>query len=105
MINATNVILKSKIEKIRSVGFEPIVEIFKDNLTDNEAYILEKQLILKFGKIYNNSGISCDFTKEEILQEFIDRNIIIPEVFLKEFDNEIWRFKLKKYDAYLSNKK
>lgn len=48
-------------------------------------------------------GISeCDFTKEEILLEFTNHGIKIPEVFMREFDNEILRLKLKKYDDYLN---
>lgn len=50
-------------------------------------------------------GISeCNFTKEEIIKEFEEYGIKIPDVFLKEFDNEIWRLKLKRYDDYFKNK-
>ena len=45
-----------------------------------------------------------DFTKEEILNQFKEHNIKIPEVFMIEFDNIIWKMKLKKYTDYLKNK-
>ena len=45
---------------------------------------------------------NCDFTKEEIISEFENKGIKIPDVFMKELDNEIWRFKLLKYENYLN---
>jgi hypothetical protein len=47
----------------------------------------------------------CNFTKDEIVSEFTDKGIKIPDVFMKEFDNEILRFKIKRYEEYQSNKK
>lgn len=38
------------------------------------------------------------FTKEEILEEFNQRNIEIPEQFMKEFEDFIWKKKLKRYN-------
>lgn len=50
-------------------------------------------------------GISeCNFTKEEIVSQFTEQGIKIPDVFMVELDNEIWRFKLKRYDDYLNRK-
>lgn len=40
----------------------------------------------------------CSFTKEEILSTFKERNIEIPESFLKELDNSIQFWKRQKYD-------
>ncbi len=53
-----------------------------------------------------SEGISeCLFTKDEILKEFSDRNIKIPDVFLKEFDNRIREFKIKICEDWLNRKK
>lgn len=39
-----------KIESLRKKGLEPIIEFVKMNLSENEAYNLEKKLIKKFGR-------------------------------------------------------
>lgn len=50
-------------------------------------------------------GISeCDFTKEEILSQFEENNIKIPDVLITELDNEILNCKIKRYESYLNNK-
>lgn len=50
--------LRNKIAKIREAGKEPIVQYYKDNLTQEEAFVLEKELILKLGRInYEDNGI------------------------------------------------
>lgn len=46
----------------------------------------------------------CNFTKDEILIQFEENGIKIPDVFMKELDNEIERFKIKRYEEYLKNK-
>jgi hypothetical protein len=47
-------------------------------------------------------GISeCDFTKEEILNEFEIKNIIIPKSFLIDFENRIHKYKIKRIDLEL----
>lgn len=46
----------------------------------------------------------CSFTKEEIVSQFTEQGIKIPDVFMTELDNETWRFKLKRYDEYLNRK-
>ena len=43
----------------------------------------------------------CLFTREEILSEFIDKGIVIPDSLLKEFDDFILKYKIKRYDEYL----
>ena len=45
------------------------------------------------------------FTKEEILKEFTDRGIKIPESFLKDFENAITRKKVKRNLKYLEELK
>jgi hypothetical protein len=45
------------------------------------------------------------FTREEILKEFSDRNIKIPDSFLKDFDNTIERKRLKRNSKYLEKLK
>jgi hypothetical protein len=57
-----NNILKSKIQHIRQEGFEPIVEKVHDNISNNVAITLEKELIAKYGRITNNTGTLCNFT-------------------------------------------
>jgi hypothetical protein len=58
-----NIILKSKIQHIRQEGFEPIVEKVHDNVSNNVAIALEKELIAKYGRITNNTGTLCNFTE------------------------------------------
>lgn len=51
------------------------------------------------------SGIAdCDFTRNEIIEEFSNNNIKIPDVFLTELDNEIFKFKQLKYNNYFALK-
>jgi len=40
------------------------------------------------------------FTKEEILDEFKVRGIVIPESFLKDFENRIQSLRLKRLNSY-----
>ena len=39
------------------------------------------------------------FTKDEILKEFSDKNIIIPDAFLLDFENRIKKYRLKIYES------
>ena len=49
-----------------------------------------------------SEGIAeCSFTKEEIIQEFTDRNLVIPKGLMKSFDDSIQKEKQKRYDRYL----
>lgn len=57
-----NNILKGKIKHMRENGLEPIVKKLKENLTNEESIKIEKELILKFGRINNNTGILCNYT-------------------------------------------
>ena len=47
----------------------------------------------------------CSFTKEEILGQFKENGIDIPESFLTEFDNVLWRKKVKRNEKYLEELK
>lgn len=50
--------LKNKIQKIRSEGFEPIIEFYKIDLSEDEAFSIEKTLIASLGRInYDPNGI------------------------------------------------
>ena len=60
---AENPILKNKINAIRELNLEPIIEIVKDDLTNDEAIILEKELILKYGRIDLKTGTLCNLTE------------------------------------------
>jgi len=47
-------------------------------------------------------GISeCNFTKQDIMEEFSKRRIVIPKCFVEELDNRIWKFKKKRYESAL----
>ena len=41
--------------------------------------------------------VECSFTRNEILKQFNDNGIVIPESLLQDFDNTILKKKLKKY--------
>lgn len=43
-------------------GFEPIIEIIINNLTESEALIIERQFISSFGRRNNNTGILTNMT-------------------------------------------
>jgi len=59
-----------KIQSIRRDGLEPVVEKYKDNLTENEAYDLEDELIIKWGR--------KDFDKNGILFNIAEAGIRVP---------------------------
>lgn len=45
-----------KIAKIINEGFEPIILIYKNDLTEEEAYNLEKEYVSKIGRLRNDEG-------------------------------------------------
>lgn len=56
--------LRNKIEKIRRCGLEPIVEFYKKDLTQDEAFKLEKELITRFGRIrYDSTGLLVNLSE------------------------------------------
>lgn len=52
-------------------------------------------------KQWTEGIVECSFTKEEILQEFIDRDIEIPESLMIEWDKLIQKKKSEKYEKLL----
>lgn len=51
------------INKIRyKTGHDPIIQIYKDNLKENEAFDLEIYLINLYGRVDNNTGILTNLT-------------------------------------------
>lgn len=58
----SNTIKQRIIDKIYSVGLKPEIMIWKNNLTEQEAYDIEIELIKRFGKICNKSGILSNLT-------------------------------------------
>lgn len=58
----TNFILKRKIQHIKELNLHPVVEKIKENLTNEDACKLEKELISKYGKICEETGTLCNFT-------------------------------------------
>ena len=52
------------VKQLKTQNLEPIIEIIKDNLSEQEAYDLEFQLIEKFGRrLYDKDGILCNLSK------------------------------------------
>jgi hypothetical protein len=57
-----NPLFKRKLKKIKDLGLQPIIEKHTDNLSDQEALVLEIELIKKFGRLDLNTGTLCNFT-------------------------------------------
>jgi len=53
----TNQLKQKYIKELKTKGLEPLVEFFKTNISEIEAFEIEKELIKKYGRIHNNSGI------------------------------------------------
>lgn len=54
---------------------------------------------------YAEGIVDWSFTKEEIIGEFIDNGIKIPESLMKDFDNRVNMLKIKRNESYLKNMK
>jgi hypothetical protein len=52
-----------KLRKIIKLGFSPIIIPFKNNLSEKEAFTLEKELIAKIGRRVTKEGPLCNNTK------------------------------------------
>jgi len=48
--------------------------------------------------MWTDGIIECSFTKDEILEQFYEKGIKIPEPFLLDFDNTVLRKKIKRND-------
>lgn len=59
---AKNPILKRKLDKIKALNLEPIIEKYSDNLFDEDALSLEIELIKKYGRIDLGTGTLCNLT-------------------------------------------
>ena len=58
----TNQLKKHVIEKIRKTNQQPKIMIWKSELTEREAFALEKELVLRFGRRVDNTGILTNLT-------------------------------------------
>ncbi len=57
--------VQDKISNLRSKNLDPLIEIYKDELTEDEAYDLEKTLISKYGrKGYDQNGILMNICED-----------------------------------------
>lgn len=59
---AKNGHLFNKISRIFEAGMSPVIEIFKNDLTNEEAIALEVELISKFGREDKGYGTLCNWT-------------------------------------------
>lgn len=62
LTKCSNSILKTKIEHIRQINLEPIVEKIHSELTFEEASAYERKYILEYGRINIDTGTLCNFT-------------------------------------------
>ncbi len=53
---------KNKINEILNNYLVPIIEIISSGLTEDDAFILEKDTIEKYGRLNNQTGILCNMT-------------------------------------------
>ncbi len=64
-------------------------DIFSAHPNILKAVIIAKKSWGLFVKEWSDGISECLFTKDEILNQFKENNITIPDVFMKEFDNKI----------------
>ena len=85
-------------------------EIKFHDLKSRQPNILKGVIIGKkswglFLNEWTDGIVECNFTKEEILEQFYEKGIKIPEPFLKDFENTIHKKKVKKYDSEIERLK
>ena len=52
------------VKQLKSQNLEPIIEIVKDKLSEQEAYNLEAQLIEQYGRrLFDQNGVLCNLSK------------------------------------------
>lgn len=61
LYDAHNIFLNRKIKGIRKAGLEPIIQLYVDDIDDNEALTIEENLISKYGKAHDKTGTLCNF--------------------------------------------
>jgi len=61
-ISGTNELKETVIRRIRQSGTEPIVEHVKENITEKEAFLIEKELIHSIGQIIHCTGSLTNLT-------------------------------------------
>ena len=59
--DTTNKLKINKVKKLLKMNLLPIVQIYKENLEEQEALNIETDLIKKYGRICDNSGILTNF--------------------------------------------
>jgi group I intron endonuclease len=62
-VDTRNTYKVNTIKKIKKMGKDPIVEIFKDNISEEESFLLEKMLIEKYGRKDIKTGILTNLTE------------------------------------------
>jgi len=75
-----NISKKLKIQQIREFGLEPIIMKIHDELSENFAFELEKQVIEKIGKrnLVNKSKGSTSYKKKlNLFRAKVDNNIVV----------------------------
>jgi hypothetical protein len=55
-IDKSNKLKQKYIENLKEKGLTPIIEFYKSNISEKEAFDIEKKLIEKYGRIHNNKG-------------------------------------------------
>lgn len=58
----TNKLLKNKLCKLYQLGYKVLYQKVLENVTEQEAFEKEKQLIQKYGKLIDKTGILCNLT-------------------------------------------
>jgi hypothetical protein len=48
--------------------------------------------------------VDWTFTKEEIIEQFTRVGIKVPDSLMKDFDNRVWKLKMKRNDGYMKNR-
>ena len=70
-----------------------------------QGVIIGKKSWGLFLQQWSDGIVDWTFTKEEILKQFTDYDIKIPEPLLKDFDNVIIKKKIKRNEEYLKSLK
>lgn len=55
-VDKSNRLKQKYIEKLKERGLKPIIEFYKSNICEKEAFDIEKKLIKRYGRISKNNG-------------------------------------------------